>query len=188
MSGGRSAMGATGKAAAAACALALVLVPSPAPADDSLEYAIKANYLVKFAAFVQWPPSAFASPSAPVTVCVLGADPFGEILDRAAAAHSVQGRPVATRRLSRIDARSGCHIAYLAGSPQQSAAQALQALGDAPVLTVTDAARGRRRGVIHFAVVNQRVRFHIDDRTARSRRLSVSSRLLSLALSVRQGR
>jgi hypothetical protein len=54
------------------------------------------------------------------------------------------------------------------------------------VLTVTDAARTpNARGIIHFVVQNDRVRFHIDERAAARNGLSISSKLLSLALSVR---
>ena len=43
--------------------LMLVLVPGPAlAAPGSLEMAVKASYLTKFAPFVQWPPRAFAGP------------------------------------------------------------------------------------------------------------------------------
>lgn len=158
--------------------------PAGAQTAASLEYPVKANYLVKFAAFVQWPAESLG-PSTPMTVCILGEDPFGAVLDRAAGAEVVDGHRVVVRRLDRVDARSGCQMIYLGASREQTPAQALAALAGAPVLTVTDSARGADRGIIHFAVSGQRVRFHIDDRRAARARLSISSRLLSLALSVR---
>jgi len=170
----------------AAVASLLLLACSPAVAGtESLEHPVKAEYLVKFAAFVEWPRGAFPSDDAPITICVHGADPFGPHLDDAAAAHTVAGRPVVARRLARIDARSGCHVAYLGRSREQTLGAAMAALRGAPVLVVTDQAWTRRRGMIHFVVVRKRVRFHIDDHAARRARLSISSRLLSLALSVK---
>jgi len=180
------------KALAGAMALACATVTFAAPpvpvAAASLEYPVKANYLVKFAAFVDWPSDAFASASSPITVCVLGEDPFGPDLDRAAAAEVVGGRHLLVRRLSRIDSRSGCQLVYLGKSRTESVSEALAALAGAPVLTVTDEARGGDRGVIHFAITGNRVRFHIDDQSAARAHLSISSRLLSLALSVRPRR
>lgn len=155
-----------------------------AAADASLEYPVKANYLVKFASFVQWPAESL-EPGSPVMVCILGADPFGSVLDRAAGAETVGGHRLMVRRLDRVDARSGCQLVYLGASPEQTTGQALAALAGAPVLTVTDSARGVDRGIIHFAVSGHRVRFHIDDRRAARAGLSISSRLLNLALSVR---
>lgn len=166
-------------------ALFLMAAPARVQAQQSLEYPVKANYLVKFAAYVEWPPRAFASPASPVNVCVVGADPFGSVIDRAAAQGGPSGRPVSVRRLDRIDGRAGCHVAYLGVSPLQTRAQAMAALNGQPVLTVTDTDRRGPRGMIHFAISGNRVRFHIDDRAAQQRGLSISSRLLALALSVR---
>jgi hypothetical protein len=177
------------KAVTGVVALALLVAwPAAAQPVGSLEYPVKANYLVKFTAFVQWPPAAFESNASPMAVCVLGEDPFGPVLDRAAAAEVAGGRRVVVRRLNRVDARSGCQVIYLGKSREQSVPQALAALAGAPVLTVTDSVRGDQRGVIHFAVADNRVRFHIDDQAAARSHLAISSRLLSLALSVRARR
>ena len=46
------------------------------------EYKVKALFLYNFAQFVEWPPSAFKDPAAPVTVCVLGPNPFDGELER----------------------------------------------------------------------------------------------------------
>lgn len=166
-----------------ACAFAL-LAALPAPLQaQSLEYPVKANYLVKFADFVGWPAQSFASNGA-IVVCVVGDDPFGPVLDRAAA-QGGGGRSVVVRRMDRVEARSGCQVAYLGRSPSQTQAQALAALAGQPVLTVTDSARAGPRGIIHFTVVGNRVRFHIDDRAAHKGGLIISSRLLTLAVSVR---
>jgi hypothetical protein len=61
----------------------------------------------------------------------------------------------------------------------------LAALSGQPILTITDAGSGSQRGIIHFALVSGRVRFFIDEAAAAQRGLSISSRLLSLAIAVR---
>ena len=60
------------------------------------------------------------------------------------------------------------------------------AVEDEPVLTVTDSRNGGQRGIIHFAIVGGRVRFYINEAAAADRNLSISSRLLALAISVNQ--
>ena len=173
-------------AAGLAALLALALGSEAGAQNRSLEYPVKATYLYKFAPFVDWPPTAFASPTSPVNLCVAGDDPFGAMLEQAVAGQQISGRPVAVRRLQTVGPRSGCHILYVAGSRGQSAAEALKSVDGTSVLTVTDAARTpNTRGVIHFVVQNDRVRFHIDEQAAARNRLSISSKLLSLALSVR---
>ena len=156
--------------------------------DASLEYPVKATYLYKLAPFVEWwPAAAFASPTAPLDICVLGHDPFGPILDRAVAGQQIGERPLAVWRLEAAEAGAGCHVMYVAGSPAQSAAQALEAVRGAPVLTVTDAAQGpSRKGVVHFVLQDNRVRFEIDDQAAAEQGLRVSYKQLSLASAVRR--
>lgn len=170
----------------AACVLALLL-GAPAQAQNaSLEYAVKATYLYKFAPFIEWPASAFASPTSPVVLCIVGNDPFGEIVDRAVRNQRVDDRAIALRRLQRATRDSGCHIMYVAGSDVQSVAEALAAVRGTPVLTVTDAtSRAEAMGIIHFLVQDNRVRFEIDNQAASENGLVISSKLLSLAVSVR---
>jgi hypothetical protein len=169
-------------------ALAAVLVafalPAPAKAQGpSIEYAVKAAYLSKFAPFVEWPPAAFASASSPFEICILGQDPFGSSLDQAISGQRVGGRPVTVRRLARADAVTGCHILYLGSSRDQTAAGALRAVRGSPVLTVSDA--GRDGAIIRFVVKDNRVRFDIDTTAATANNVTISSKLLSLAASVR---
>ena len=53
------------------------------------------------------------------------------------------------------------------------------------MLTVTDAAVSRdEKGIVHFVIHDDRVRFEIDDRAAAENGLMISSKVLSLALSV----
>ncbi len=165
-------------------ALAL-LASTSAFGASSLEYPVKATYLYKFAPFVTWPDVAFTAPNSPFVICVLGDDPFGPVLDQAISSQRVGARAIAIRRLEKVDKGSGCQILYVGGSRVQSAADALASVRGAPVLTVTDAARTEPPGVIHFVVQDNRVRFQIDDQAAAQNGLSISSKLLSLAVSVR---
>ena len=174
-------------AAALLAALAAWLTPlAIARADDaSLEYKVKATYLYKFGAFVDWPSSAFGSPASPLTVCVAGKDPFGGILDKATEGQTVADRPVVVRRLDLVAHNSGCQILYIGASDRQSVGQALDAVRGTGVLTVTDEESGDTAGIIHFVIQDNHVRFDIDDQAAAENGLTVSSKLLGLALSVR---
>lgn len=168
-------------------ALALATLAAAQAQDSSLEYPIKATYLYKLAPFVEWPAAAFASATAPLEICVVGDDPFGSILDRAVAGQQIGDRPLAIRRLDRAAAGAGCHVMYVSGSTTQSAFQALEAVRGDHVLTVTDAARRPGgKGVVHFVLQDNRVRFEIDDQSAAEHGLRVSSKLLSLASAVRR--
>jgi hypothetical protein len=176
----------------AAClpgAAAAVASPTSAPlaATPALEQTVKAAYLVRFAPFVVWPSGAFAGPAAPLVLCVQGDDPFGETLDRLSAGQSVGAHPITVRRVARIEADSGCQIAYLAGSSAQSPTAALKAVEGRPVLTVTDAdGAAGERGIVHLVLSNGRVRFAIDAAKAGQCGLAISSKLLALASEVKR--
>jgi hypothetical protein len=153
-------------------------------AQASLAAAVKAAYLFKFGAFVEWPPSVFDSAEAPLQVCVTGSDPFGATLDQAVKGQVIGNRLISVTRLERVDRNSPCQILFVAPSPRQSVAEALERVRGSPILTVTDnGARPADRGVIDFVLKDNHVRFRIDGRTAGQDGLSISSKLLSLAVS-----
>lgn len=166
-----------------AVVLSLTLATVRPVAAQNIEYAVKANYLVRFAAFVDWPADAFPSPETPFWLCVLGKDPFGASLDRAADAQSAHGRSVRVRRLPAADPATGCHMVYV-GQGGETPLQRIK--GQSGLLVVTDSAVSPQRGAIHFVINNGNVRFHIDAHTAAHSKIAISSRLLSLALTVRR--
>lgn len=160
-----------------------MLIFSPAEAQTALEYAVKAAYITKFVPFMEWPDAAFASATAPVSICILGADPFGAAIDKAASGAGGAGRPLVVRRISSADTAEGCQIVY-AGGPE---AGTLEALQGKPVVTVTDSGMPAR-GVISFVTLDNHVRFDIDDAAAAKGGIRISSKLLELAHSVTRRR
>jgi len=168
-------------------ALALLLGPGPARAQPS-EEAVKAAFLPRFARYVTWPGPFLPGPGAPFQLCVIGRDPFARLLDQAAARELIDGHGVVVRRMPSADGSQGCHLAFVQGAAAPDTASLLAALRRRPVLTITDARAGPHRGVIHFVIADGRVRFFIDDAAAAERGLSISSRLLALAVGVRQRR
>jgi hypothetical protein len=161
----------------------LVRPVAAAPAE-SLEYAVKATFLYKFAGFVEWPAAAFESASSPVTLCVIGNDPVASVVDNAAAGQQIGERRLAVRHLQAPTGVSGCHILYIANNVSGTDAQ--NAVRGMPVLTVTDGASiAGAPGIVSFVVQDNRVRFDIDDAAAAQNGLTISSKLLSLARVVR---
>lgn len=149
----------------------------------SLEAAVKATYLYKLAPFVVWPTD---TSTRPFSICVVGTDPFGKVLDDAIVGQGLGERPIKIFRVETIGPRSVCDIAYLGGSQSQSVANGLRAIRGAPVLTVTD--ESETPGMIDFVLQNGRVRFRVDQDATENSGLSVSSKLLGLALSVRRSK
>jgi hypothetical protein len=167
--------------------LTLLLGAAAALAQPS-ETAVKAAFLPRFARYANWPVPASPGAGAPFQLCILGRDPFGPLLDRAASSEQIDGHAVTVRRLVSPERAAGCQLAFVAGTSPQETARMLLALRNQPILTVTDARAGPERGMIHFTIVGGRVRFFIDDAEAAGRGISISSRLLALAAGVRERR
>jgi hypothetical protein len=153
-----------------------------ASAPERLDLAVKATYLYKLAPFVDWPPGVSPGADGAFDICVVGDDPFGPVLDRAVAGQQVGGHPIVLRRLPAAARDSGCEIMFIAGSRGQSVKDALRLMHGAPVLTVTDDQSSR--GVVDFVIDQGRVHFRIDDDAAADDGLTISSKLLSLAVAV----
>jgi hypothetical protein len=168
-------------------AAALAVGSAPALAQPS-EEAVKAAFIPKFARYVEWPAASMPGPRQPFMLCVVGRDPFGRLIDQAAASEAIGGHGVVVRRTASAEGTAGCHLAFVQGATGAETASLLLAFRGQPTLTITDARAGAQRGMVHFTVSGGRVRFFIDEAGAAQRGLSISSRLLALALGVRQRR
>lgn len=167
-------------------ALALLMSRSAQAAAQPTDADVKAAFLPRFARYVIWPAAAAPKATDPFVLCVVGNHPFGTAVEAAAKSQSVDGRRILVRQLPSGNAAGGCQIVFVAGTALQPAGQVLAAIGRRPVLTVTDGGSPADRGIIHFTVVGGRVRFFIDQAAAQQRGLTISSRLLALAVGVRQ--
>jgi hypothetical protein len=161
--------------------LGALLAPALAAQPADVEYAVKATYLYKFAPFVEWPAGTFTNPTDPFVICVAGDDPVGELVGEAVRGQSVGRHPIAAVHLVAGEAPR-CNILYVA-EHGAAAAGVLARVRGLPVLTVTDDA-GSAHAIVNFVVQDHRVRFEIDLSAAAANHLSISSKLLNLALRV----
>jgi hypothetical protein len=76
-----------------------------------------------------------------------------------------------------------CQLVYIGENAELS--EILLLLGEQPVLTVSDAAGFiEEGGIIQFILIQNKVRFRINVAAANAAGLNISSKLLSLAVSV----
>jgi hypothetical protein len=164
-------------------ALCLYCSLGSAAADKqpSLEYQVKAAFLLNFTKFIEWPPSALP-PNAPFSICILGGDPFGGALDRIVEGETVNGRKLAVERIQRQQSHS-CQIVFVDRS-QKDMSKVLTGFGRG-VLTVGEGIDFiRDGGMIAFVIENRRVRFDVNMPAAANVGLRISSKLLNVARSV----
>ncbi len=151
------------------------------------EYQVKAAFLYNFAKFVEWPPQAFQTPTDPITICVLGPNPFGNALEEAVSGKRVEGRTFMVRQLSSDLPPAGCQILFIGSSEAKRWRAILGGIKTTGVLTVgeteTFASEG---GVINFRIEAGTVRLQVNLDAAEQAKLRISSKLLSLAQIVKR--
>ena len=167
--------------------LALVLLVGAAlpasPAEAAAEeYQVKGAFLVNFAKFFEWPAQSFKGPADPISICILGQNPFGPALDLAARETVVESRALTVHQVSDAHEARQCHIVFVSISERKRSRALLEAVKGESVLTVGESegflADG---GVVNFRLEGDKVRFEINAKAAALAKLHISAKLLSLA-------
>jgi len=147
----------------------------------SIEYQIKAAFLLNFTRYIEWP-----NRSGDLNICVLGPDVFGNALNDVAAGKVVNGRKIAVRKSITQSEACGCDIVYLSLPPGKQIRDALRGLEQSGALTVgEDADFLRMGGMIAFAPAEGKVRFYINAVGAGHAGIKISSRLMVMGRNIR---
>jgi uncharacterized protein DUF4154 len=174
-----------------ACVLGLACLPATSgavAARATREYDLKAAFLFNFARFVEWPADAFATDTTPITIGILGDDPFGRSLDDIVSNEAVRNRRLIVRRYSSVDEVESCHILFISASQAGRLDQILGRLGKRSVLTVGDTnGFTSRAGMVGFEMARSRLKLQINLSAVRAARLTISSQLLRQARIVESG-
>ncbi|HUR21228.1 MAG TPA: YfiR family protein, partial [Vicinamibacterales bacterium] len=80
------------------------------------ESTVKAAFIYKFCAFVEWPAGAFAGPTAPAIIGVFGDDAVFSELEQVTRGREIQGHPISVVRIRDADALPVLHVLYAGGS------------------------------------------------------------------------
>jgi hypothetical protein len=166
--------------------LALVLAAGDARAADGLERQVKAAFLYKFAGYVEWPAAAFPAADTPVTIGVLNDSEMEEALSKLVAGRTSSGRPVAVVPLKSGEPIPDVHLLFVGVSEEARLKADIHAAAGRPILVVTEQENALAHGsMINFVLVRGRVRFEVALKAVEKTGLTLSSRLLSVAQTVR---
>lgn len=160
---------------------AVSLAVSPRP---SLEYEVKAAFVLNFITFTEWPATAFESPASPLRICLVGPDPFDGLLATTVQGESVAGHALVIEHAEHGSFR-GCHVVFVPGATA-TASDLEQVASIAPVLTIGESDNLWRAGAaIRLTLDGGKVRFDINQHAAAVRGLRFSPRLLTVARQVK---
>ncbi|MGZ3236504.1 MAG: YfiR family protein [Burkholderiaceae bacterium] len=165
--------------------LGVVAFATAAPsAVEPSEYAIKAAFLFKFGAYIEWPSDTFETPKTPLVIGIVGDDPFDGTLDNIVAGHTIDGRPVEIVRDQQIDKIKNEQILFISQSEKEKMAPIVSNLQGKKILTVSEF--NDPNIIIQFVIENEKVRFDINLDQANSAGIKLSSKLLSVARTVKR--
>lgn len=158
------------------CLFCLLFSQPSSAQEGSVEYKIKAGYLYNFTKFISWP----EDNSETFNLCILGTDPFGDLIDpieqRSAFEH-----PIRLHRLNDASAfASGnpprCHILFVS-----AAVKSIPKLQDRTLTVGESLDFARRGGMIGFINKDGKIKLQINLATVRQSALKISAKLLEVS-------
>jgi len=150
---------------------------------DALEYQKKAEFISSFTRFVDWPARKFAQPDSPFVIGVYGTDSITTLLQEAIQDRQIKGRPAIIKHLLNKEELRACHVLFISRSERDRLGPILGEVRRENVLTVGECDNFLGKGgVINFVTVGGQVHFQISTDAANREKLTVSSKLLQIAV------
>jgi hypothetical protein len=163
----------------------LFLVGSVLPAtaqQPSLEYDVRAAFILNFVRYVEWPPP---DRQPPLRICVLGENPFGNRLTEIVAGEQWEGGSIEVQGVPDLRQGIDCHLVYVPASATSRFTAGASLLAGRAVLTVGEHEDFLEQGgIMRLFLEDNRVRFSVNQESADRAGLQISSRLLRLARAV----
>jgi hypothetical protein len=169
--------------AALVVAILTLVDPRLGAATAPPEHEVKAEFIERFTHFIDWPDSAFASPSAPFVVCAWGQSPLSSQLERVLSRGRLKARPVRLLQVESWDRLQPCHILYVATRDRAAIRGIVASTRGKPLLSVGDQPGFAEEGLLInlFLDAEGFVRFEINLEATRLSGLKVSAKLIRLA-------
>ncbi len=156
--------------------------PLRAEEERNKEFQIKSAFIYRFMLFTTWPKEIWQDTKQELQVCVASSPVFLKTI-KAMETKKVKEHTIAIKPITmRSDIRS-CHVLFINEAYEKRTIRLLDQARYLPILTITDSAKGFDLPGIVIALTNKnnRLRFYIDATQAKSRRMTISSKLLELA-------
>ena len=152
-------------------------------ADEVIpEYKVKAAFLYNFTKFVEWPAVRTTEPGRPITIGVLGRNPFGDELANITRGRTVNGRSFAVSAVHTTEEAAAVDLLFVCAGEEARMKAMQESLHDAGVLTVGESPQFLAAGgVINFVIVGDKVRFAVNLAASERAGLKLSAQLLKLA-------
>ena len=166
-----------------ACAVAVL----PVQAQVATAPELKAAFLLNFVKFTTWPVSV-APDGADLTMCIVGDGRVVIALDAVTAGQRIDAHGIVVKAMGDHENAQRCHLLYASGLRADQEQNLIDATRGKPILTASDSSTFMKRGgVAAFHVAGGRMKFSVNPSAAERAQLRISSKLLSLAVIVKDG-
>lgn len=168
------------------------IVPNArADSAPNKEQRIKAAFIYNFINFVDWPKEKVADSNDPITICIIGKDPFGKAFEPIKN-KKLKGKKIVINRFKglkelkksskQIETLRKYHLLFICPSEKKNLKEVINLVKNHSVLTVGDM-KGflESGGIINFLIVDKKVCFEINNAAAKQAKLKIRSKLLRLA-------
>ena len=150
---------------------------------------VKAAFVYQFANFITWPEDAFPDAGTPVTIGIVDNETVADVLRESVRGKTAAGREIIVREVTTPAQAVECQIVYLDKSDQRRVDEYLAVLVGKPILTVSDDDDFTEKGgVIRVFEQQNKPKIEINVDEAERSGLTISSKLLSLAIIVHDNR
>ena len=147
-------------------------------AKQPSEYQLKAAFLYNVARMVNWPK---ADRKKPLTVCLIGEDPFGDALN-SIKKKKVKKRPLRFMINITISEIADCNILFVTQEAQNLLTNILPSIESQHILTMGDAPEfATQGGMVNLLKNGERIAIEINLKAVKASNIVISSRLLTLA-------
>src|SRR5882724_11224759 len=151
-------------------------------AGDPQEYEAKARFLAITPEFVEWPPSTFKTPAAPLQICVHGNFLFGTSLAELTRNATVNGHRVEVKWIRKEQHLPGCQLIFVSRSEAKHYDKVLEAVKNSISLMVgEDQNFLEAGGTVSLQATHNGVLFDVNLDAVNEGHLKLSSQLLALA-------
>jgi len=145
-------------------------------AQSTAEYDVKAVFLLKIIDFVEWSKkSNTIIEKSPISLCVLGKNPFGEYIQD-------QGDTLSIRYEEKVETTKGCHVVFISRSEIKNLKSILNFLGNKPILSISDINNfAKQQGMMELAIQSSRINILINLNATHKSGIKLNSNLIELA-------
>lgn len=145
------------------------------------EHQIKAALLLNFIRYTTWPEESLAG-ARPITLAVIGKDPFSGTLEATFRAEEAHGRKIEVGRSKDVPATIESHVVFCGELARVARQELLAKCARRHVLLIGESPEFAREGAsINFFIQDQKVRFEINADALAAAELQLSPAVLKLA-------